>query len=100
MTAINFSLNDRSVYTIKETETHLVEVIPMLFNDRVVLTPKTCLWVYDYGWCYDKGGAAFYAAYLWNPDTEAEPAGYKKAPLGERKLPERATGADQHPHTG
>lgn len=74
----NFELNDRYCYTIKETETHLVEIQPMIFNDRVVLTPKTCLDIYECGWCFDKGGAAFYAAVAWDPDTEAEPVGYKK----------------------
>lgn len=74
----DFELNDRHCYTISETATHLVEVVPMIFNDRVVLTPKAFLDGYDHGWCFDKGGAAFAAAVVWDPATEAEPAGYKK----------------------
>lgn len=78
MIDIDFELNDRRCYTIKETETHLVEVVPMIFNDRVVLTSKNFLDGYDHGWCFDKGGAAFAAAVVWDPNTEAEPIGFKK----------------------
>jgi hypothetical protein len=56
-----------------------IDICPMLFNDRVVLTPEANPGVYDYGWCYPKGGAALLAALAWNPATEAEPAGYIKA---------------------
>jgi hypothetical protein len=75
-------------WRIKETATHFVDVCPMLFNDRICLTPKAAPGVYDYGWCYDKGGAAIYAAIAWNPDTEAEPAGFKKrvAMFGPRQI--------------
>lgn len=64
----------------------LIQVCPMIFNDRLVLTPETALGAYDFGWCYPKGGAASLAAHLWNPATEAEPVGYIKAvrPVGER----------------
>lgn len=73
-----------------------VQVMPMLFNDRLVLTPMTATWGYDHGWCYDKGGAAFLAALVWNPSTEAEPAGYKKrATAGERKAGEIAPAGDR-----
>lgn len=57
----------------------LVQVCPMLFNDRLVLTPEACPLVYDYGWCYPKGAAAFAAALVWDPAVEGEPAGFIKA---------------------
>lgn len=57
----------------------LVQIVPMIFNDRLVLTPEHDAWTYDYGWCYPKGGAARAAALLWNPQTEGEPPGYIKA---------------------
>lgn len=68
-----YPLNDRGCYTVKETATHLVEVTPMIYNDRVVLTPKSCLLGYDAGWCYPKGGVAAWAALLFDPDTMDEP---------------------------
>lgn len=58
----------------------LVQVMPMIFNDRLVLTPEQFEGAfYDYGWCYPKGGAAHLAALAWDPATEAEPTGYIKA---------------------
>lgn len=83
-------LNERHCWTIKETATHLVEVIPMIFNDRLVLTPKAAPEVYDYGWCYDQGGPAILAALAWDPATEAEPVGFKeRATPNERVLAEQ-----------
>lgn len=68
------------VLTIGQWGGWLVQIMPMLFNDRLVLTPASYVGaVYDYGWCYPKGGAALAAALTWNPDTEGEPAGYVKA---------------------
>lgn len=58
---------------------YLIDVCPMLVNDRLVLTPETCEYVYDYGWCYPKGGAALLAARAWDPETQAEPPWYIKA---------------------
>lgn len=37
-------------WTVSETATHLVQVIPRPFNTQVVLTPKSCVYVYDDGW--------------------------------------------------
>lgn len=64
---------------------YLVQIVPMIFNDRVVLTPEDASDVYDYGWCYPKGGAAVLAMVAWNPETEAEPAGYIKAVVDGRR---------------
>jgi len=56
-----------------------VSVTPMIYNDRVILTHEDqypdC---YTAGYCYDKGGAAFLAAMVWNPITDHRPVGYKK----------------------
>ena len=74
---------------IKETENWIVSVTPMLFNDRVLLTQQSEYSSkypgYTSGWCYDKGGAAVLAARVFDPDTEHEPVGYKKAAFDGRK---------------
>jgi hypothetical protein len=57
----------------------LVQICPMIFNDRLVLTPAVYPLIYDYGWCFPKGGAVYLAALAWNPATDGEPAGYIKA---------------------
>lgn len=73
------TIGEYGVVTIGQWGGWLVQVMPMIFNDRLVLTPD---WaegaVYDYGWCYPKG-AAHVAALGWDPATEAEPPGYIKA---------------------
>lgn len=72
---------------------YLVQVVPMIYNDRIVLTPEDCDDVYDHGWCYDKGSAAMLAVMAWNPQLQAEPAGYKKrATPGVRQAGETAGG--------
>ncbi len=76
------------VVTIAEFGGWFVQIAPMIFNDRVVLTPKTVPWVYDYGWCYPKGGCAALAVMAWEPETEAEPPGYIKAVGGTRQAGE------------
>lgn len=70
-----------------------VEIAPMAFNDRLVLTPQSFPGVYDYGWCFDKGAAAYLAALIWNPATDAEPVGFKKRATALRQAGERADGS-------
>lgn len=65
-------------WRVKETETHYVEVLDMLFNERIVWTPKSAPKVYDRYWCYDKG-LALHAAALWDGADDTEPVGWKKA---------------------
>lgn len=58
----------------------LVSVVPMIYNDRVVLT-HLCQYPMGLsvgGWCYDKGIAAPIAAGLWDPTKDPRPEGYKK----------------------
>jgi hypothetical protein len=57
----------------------LVQISPMIFNDRLILEPENDRGFYDYGWCYPKGGAAHLAALAWDPETEGEPVGFIKA---------------------
>lgn len=62
-----------------------LDVCPMLFNDRLVLTPEDNTEVYDYGWCYPKGGAAYVALRAWDPATQGEPAGFIRAVGADRR---------------
>ena len=58
-----------------------LRIMAMIFNNRLIMTDGSGF--YDFGWCFPKGGAALLAALAWDPDTEAEPAGYiKRAHLG------------------
>jgi hypothetical protein len=66
-------------YVVRRTDEWIVSVTPMIVNDRVILTHvDEYPWSYTAGWCYDKGGAAFLAARVYNPDTMREPISYKK----------------------
>lgn len=73
-----------------------VQIMPMLFNDRLILTPQTASWGYDHGWCYPKGGSAYLAALVWDPQADGEPAGYKKrATAGLRQPGQTAPAEDR-----
>jgi hypothetical protein len=92
---INFysrvKVDDCGTATIGEWGGYYIQIMPMIFNDRIVMTPASCPYVYDHGWCFTKGGAAILAALIWNPQTEAEPLGYKKrATAGMREPGETA----------
>lgn len=70
-------------YRIKETETHYIDVMRMLFNWRITTTPKDFPFVYDRGWCYQGTGIigflpAALAAIAWDGSDDTEPAGYFK----------------------
>lgn len=64
--------------TIAEYGGWYVQIMPMLFNDRLVLTPMYAPYVYDYGWDFPKGLAAWLAASAWDMDAEGEPVGFIK----------------------
>lgn len=71
---------------IKRTEHWIVSVTPMMFNDRVLLTShEEYPWLWTAGFCYDKGGAAYVAAAIWDPETELRPVGYKKVAADGRE---------------
>lgn len=70
---------------------YLVQVMPMIFNDRLVLTPARSPQFIEHGWCYSKGGAAGLAALAWSPDVQAEPLGFIKRTGPLRRAGETAT---------
>lgn len=81
---MNLTKNDREVFTVKETDEWLIEVCPMIFNWRVVLTPRDCPETWEHGWCYFGTGEltflrAVAAAQAFDPATESAPMGYDKA---------------------
>lgn len=90
MTCIDTTtLNGRGCYSVKETEHYYVEIAPMIFNYRVVITPKASPDGYEAGWCYFGRTAAsltraVLAAAAFDPETETAPVGYDKA-LGDRR---------------
>lgn len=70
---------------VKKTEDWIVSVTPMLFNDRICLTSHSDYpYGYTAGWCYDKGPGVVLAAAIWDPETDREPAGYKKLACDSR----------------
>jgi hypothetical protein len=84
-------------YRVKETETHYIDVVPMLFNHRLVTTRKDNPLLYDRGWCYQGAGlegftAAVTAALAWDGSDDTEPEGWIKNPItGERREPPSPT---------
>lgn len=80
--------------TVGEWGGYLIQVMPMIYTDRLVMTPKTCPLVYDYGWCYPKGAAAFLAALTWDPAEFGEPHGFIKRVGTPRAADARAEGAN------
>ena len=68
-----------------ETETHFIDLIPMFYTVRVVLTKKTDTTGYEKAWCYPSLLAAYAAVLVWDPATEPTPAGWvKEAHTGRR----------------
>lgn len=83
-------MNDRGGYTLKTVGGWHVEVNPMLFNYRVVLTPQCAPLVYEAGWCYQGTGEATLlvacaAALIFDPLTQADPLHYFKCVVRLRK---------------
>lgn len=75
---------------VKETDTHYVDVLPMIYNWRIVTTPKVNENIYDRGWCYSgrESSQAILQAMAWNPEEQAEPDGWVKQaapPTGRRR---------------
>jgi hypothetical protein len=83
-------IDEYGTVTVAEYGGWLVQIMPMIFNDRVVLTPVANPMLIDYGWCFRKGGAAFLAVKAWDPDEEAEPAGHIKAVIPGRRAGQHA----------
>ncbi len=81
-------IDEYGTMTVGEWKGYLIQILPMLFNDRIVMSPKSCPETYDYGWCFDKGGAAYLALAVWDPQEQAEPIGFKKRVGGTRSAGE------------
>lgn len=64
---------------VKETSTHFVDILPMIYTWRVVETPKAAPDSYDRGWCYTARTAAVLAAMAWDPEVHSEPNVWIKA---------------------
>lgn len=80
-------VDDFGTITVKQVGDEVVQVIPMIFNDRIVIGTDPELG-YEHGWCYDKGALALLVAMTWDPLVDAEPWGYKKrATPGMRRVP-------------
>lgn len=78
---------ERACWTVKETAVYLIEVIPQMFNFRLVITPKEMTMVYDDMWCYDSLTSALLGALCWDgnyPDTEPE-GWFRHPPTGRRR---------------
>lgn len=69
---------EKAVYRVGETDTHLIEICPMIYNHRVVMTPKSSPLTWDWGWCYPDLASALLAVAAWDPVTQLEPSGYMK----------------------
>jgi hypothetical protein len=68
---------------VKETETHYIDVLRMIYNWRIARTPKDSPMTYDRGWCYaGTGDAALWRAVLaaaaWDGADDTEPEGWSK----------------------
>ena len=70
--------DDSTAYRAGETASAYIEVVPMLFNDRIIVVPKSAPYTYDRYWCYQKGGAAILAALAWDGADDTEPVGWIK----------------------
>jgi hypothetical protein len=80
-------------FRVKETETHYIDVLRMIFNWRVARSPKECGWSYDRHWCF--AGTSFVtllravsAAAEWDGADDTSPAGWNKnGQTGEWRVP-------------
>lgn len=91
---VPMSVDEHGCVTIGRWGGYLLQISHLLINDRLVLTPEAVPIGYDHGWCYEHGQTALIAAIGWDPEREAEPAGYvKRATPGLRVAGERAAGA-------
>lgn len=86
-------LNEHGCITVKEQAGYLVELVPMIYNWRVVLTPADDTYGWDFGWCYfgtdrDTFARAWLAAERFDLETMAEPEGFDKRVGGLRELAE------------
>jgi hypothetical protein len=86
---------DRGGFTLAEDDAYFYDAIKMMFNWRLVMTPKSDLRIWDYGWCYESPTTLTLALRAWDPRTQNEPLGFKKRPTPQAR---RAPHGDQDPH--
>jgi hypothetical protein len=70
-------------FRVKETPTHWVDVVRMIYNWRVARTSKDAPMTYDRHWCFAGTGwpsliAAVLAAAEWDGGDDTDPAGWNK----------------------
>jgi hypothetical protein len=73
-------------YLVSDTGTHLIHVMPMIYNWRVTRTPKDDPSGADRAWCYYGTGEdvfvkAVLAAHAWDGADDTAPAGWDKNPM-------------------
>lgn len=76
-------------WRVKETATHYIDVVQMIYNWRIVTTPKDSPESYDRGWCFEGRDVLppLIAALAWDPETEPEPTGWVKEVHTGRRRP-------------
>ena len=72
--------HDRALYEVGQTPTHLIDVLPMIVNHRIVLTPKQFRQVWDIGWCFHTLEDALDALRAWDGDPEHMKGFIKRIP--------------------
>lgn len=72
--------NDRESFTVAEDDEYWYDMLPMMFNHRLVLCPKNNPLVYEWAWCFNGPLELGAAVHVWDPDTQNEPVGWKKRP--------------------
>jgi hypothetical protein len=87
--------DDYGTVTIGAWGGYLIQIMPMAFNDRLVMTPESSPMTYDHGWCFAKGGAAYLAALVWDPETAGEPVGFIKRIGLTKRLAGQKAGAGE-----
>lgn len=89
-------------YRVKETPTHYIDVMRMLFSWRIVTSRKDSPGWPERGWCYNGTGypaliAACLAANAWDGADGTEPVGWNKnVQTGEWREPAREARASEH----
>jgi len=80
-------------FRVKETETHWVDVLRMIYNWRVARTPKDRPETYDRHWCFAGTSwvtliTAVHAVTEWDGADETDPPGWNKnGQTGEWRVP-------------
>jgi len=75
--------HERACWTVKETDTHWIEVVPFLYTAGIVTTPKDETLGYDDRFCYHDTDTAIEAALAWDCDKTYQPDGWHRRILGQ-----------------